>query len=363
MISQSNLSLLQSTSIEIFHYAHKWVTESRHDQPMRRSMNTEEQAKTILAAESAVKDNPNNSEAYVELGMTYFHAERFKDAMDAFQQAIVMNPDAARAYNGIGRVCYHAGPAQAAIEAYERAIDLDRNYIDPYYGLGILYSAQLGNYDAAIRVFQRGLEHNPTEAFLVASLGSTYARVGAFEEAIDCLQQAIVLQPKNDFAYSWLSIIYLHLKRYDEVIIACQHEIEITDNHAARRLLGYMYGWLGRYEEAIDQLEQSIALEPEDYEAGAALARIYRIVGSEQKAEEHYTLAAEMAGRDDEYGQACFEAVSGNLDKAIALLEVALKMHQVQPGWVRIDPEFAFFQDDPRFKGLIDSSAPSYTRA
>ena len=326
-------------------------------------MKTEEQEKAIIAAESAVKNNPTDFETYIKLGMAYFHAERFKDALTAFQQAIVMNPLAARAYNGIGRVCYHTGPAQAAIEAYERAIALDHKYIDPYYGLGILYSAQLGNYDAAIRVFQRGLEHNPTEAFLVASLGSTYARAGAFEQAIDCLQQAITLQPDNDFAYSWLGIIYLHLKRYEEAITACQREIEIADNHSARRLLGYMYGWLGRYEEATDQLKRSVELEPEDYEARAALARIYRTTGNQQKAHEHYAVAAETAGRDDEYGQACFEAVSDNLDKAIALLEVALKKGQVQPGWARIDPEFTFLQDDPRFKALIDSSGPSYTGA
>ena len=61
-----------------------------------------------------------------------------------------------------------------------------------------------------------------------------------------------------------------------------------------------------------------------------------------------------MAGRDDEYGQACFEAVSGNLEQALTLLEVALTKGQVQPGWARIDPEFAFMNDDPRFKALIE---------
>jgi hypothetical protein len=85
-------------------------------------------------------------------------------------------------------------------------------------------------------------------------------------------------------------------------------------------------------------------------------------VGNEQKAAEHYAIAAETARRDDEYGQACFEAVSGNLDKAIALLEVALKTGQVQAGWVRIDPEFAFIQDDPRFRALIDGSGTDRTR-
>jgi len=285
--------------------------------------------------------------------MVYFYAEQFDEAMDTFQQAIVLNPSAASAYNGIGRVRYHTGPAQAAIEAYERAIALDRNYIDPYYGLGILYSAKLDKYDAAIGAFQRGLEQNPGEAFLVASLGSTYARMGRFEEAIASLQKAIALQPDNAFAYSWLSILYLHIKRYEDVIAACQHEIEIADDHSARRVLGYVYDRLGRYDEAIAQLEQSITLEAQDYEARGALARIYRSVGRGQDADKQYAIASKMAASDDEYGQACFEAVSGNLEQTVTLLEVALTKGQVQPGWVRIDPEFAFMIDDPRFKALI----------
>ena len=317
-------------------------------------MTSREQEEAIHSAEISVKNDPDNFESHIALGTAYFHAERLSDAMESFQQAVALNPNAAPAYNWIGRVCYHTGPAQAAIEAYERAIALDRNYIDPYYGLGILYSAQLGNYAAAIGVFQRALEQNPTEAFLVASLGSTYARLGEFEKAIESLQRAILLEPTNDFAYSWLSIIYLHLKSYDEAIKACQSEIGIADSHSARRVLGYVYILQGRYDQAVEQLELSIALEPEDYETRAALSQTYKALDHEQKAQDHYALAAEMAAQDDEYGRACFEAVSGNSDAAIALLEVALTRGQVQPGWARIDPEFVFLQDNPRFKALID---------
>lgn len=317
-------------------------------------MKTKEQEEAIITADLAVKNAPDNFDAYIDLGMAYFDAERFQDAMAAFQQAITINPQASRAYNGVGRVCYQTGPAQAAIEAYERAISLDRNYIDPYYGLGILYAAQLGEYEAAINAFQRGVEHNPKEAFLVASLGSTYARMGEFAKAIESLQRALSLEPENDFAYSWLSIIYLHIAKYDDAINACQSEIGIADSHSARRVLGYVYILQGRYDQAVEQLELSIALEPEDYEARAALSQAYKALDREQKARDHYALAAEMAAQDNEYGRACFEAVSGNSDAAIALLEVALTKGQVQPGWARIDPEFVFLQDDPRFKALID---------
>ena len=316
-------------------------------------MITEEQRNAIASAESAVRMDPANSEHQVELGMAYFYAGQFDEALAAFQQAIDLNPGAAGAYNGLGRVYYHIGPARSAIEAYEYAIALDPHYIDSYYGLGILYSAQLGEYEAAIDAIQRGLEHNPDEAFLLASLGSTYARMGRFEKADAYLQQAIALQPDNAFAYSWLAIIYLHIKRYDNMITACQREIEIGDDHSARRLLGYVYDRQGRYDEAIAQLERSVTLEPGDYEARVALARVYRTVGRGEDADEQYAVASEMARRDNEYGQACFEAVSGNLEQTLTLLEVALTKGQVQPGWVRIDPEFAFINDDPRFKALI----------
>lgn len=317
-------------------------------------MSTDEQQKAISTAESAVRENPDSFESYIELGMAYFHADRFEKAMDAFQHAIAINPGAAGAYNGIGRVRYHTGPAQAAIEAYERAVALDRHYIDAYYGLGILYASQLGDYQAALKAFQRGMEHNPAEAFLVASLGSTYARMGRFEDAIGFLQQSIDLQPDNAFAYSWLSLLYLHLKQYDAAVAACQREIEIAESGSARRVLGYLYDALGHYEEAMAQLEQAVTLDPEDYEARGALARIYRTAGRQNDAQEQYAVASEMAGKDDEYGRACFEAVSGYVEQALKLLEVALTRGQVQPGWVRIDPEFAFMHDDPRFKALLE---------
>lgn len=316
-------------------------------------MNTVEQDPAIDAAERAVTRNPSDFASHVELGMAYFHAERRDEAMAAFKRAIELNPNAAAAYNGIGRIRYHTGPPEAAIEAYERAISLDPHTIDPFFGLGIPYSAQLGDYESALAAFQRGLDYNPGDMLLSASVGSTYARMGDIDRALASLQQTSALHPDSGFAHEWLSILYLHLKRYDDAIMSCQREIELEDAHSPRRLLGYIYDWMGRDDEAIAQLERSIALDPTDYEARGALAKVYRKVGRLQEAGDQYAIAYEMAMQDDEYGQACFAAVSGNQDQALALLEVGLAKGQVQPGWIRIDPEFAFMTDDPRFQTLI----------
>ncbi len=163
-------------------------------------------------------------------------------------------------------------------------------------------------------------------------------------------------QPDLIFAQEWLSILHLHRKRYADAIATCRREIELCDAHSPRRLLGYLYEWLGRYPEAIAELEQSILLDPSDYEARAELAKVYRLAGQQEAATEQYALAREMALQDDEYGRACFAAVSGETEQALALLEVALTKGQLQPGWARIDPEFAFISAEPRFKMLIGNS-------
>lgn len=303
-------------------------------------------SQAISAAGCAVAGDPANDALHTELGMAYFHAGRFDEALASFHEAIRLDPNAAAAYNGLGRVYYHSGPAEAAIAAYERAIDIDPDYRDAYWGLGILYYAQIGNFDAAISTFEQALAHNPAEVSFHNGLGNTYTRMGRYEDAIAAFQGADPANPE-------VQIIYFHLKRYDDAIAACQREIAIQPAHSPHRILGFIYFLQERYEESIAQLEQSIALEPNDYEARGALARVYDQVGRLPDAEEQYALGRDLAAQDDEYGRACFASVCGNREEALALLEVALAKKQLLPQWARHDPEFAFIKDDPRFGSLV----------
>ncbi len=309
---------------------------------------TEAQDNKVLMAA-----NPTDPASHVALGMTYFDAGRLDEALTAFQQALSLDPDMARAHYGIGRI-YDVPNPQAAIVAYAHAIVLVPHDPEPSYRLGMLYAAGLGGYANAVATFQHGLTYNPNAVLLMAGLGSTYARMGRIDEGLALLQQAVAQQPDLIFAHEWLSILYLHRKQYADAMAACRSEIALRDAHSPRRLLGYLYEWMGHYTEAIAELEQSIALDPSDYEARAELAKIYRLAGQADAAAEHYAIAKAMASQDDEYGQACFAAVSGEIEEALALLTVALTKGQLQRGWARIDPEFAFIGNDLRFQQLID---------
>ena len=85
----------------------------------------------------------------------------------------------------------------------------------------------------------------------------------------------------------------------------------------------------------------------------AQLAKICKETGDLSTAQYQFETGLEMSNEDYEYGQACFYAVYGEVKQALDLLETACFKGQVTPGWLHIDPELAFIQDEPRFKALL----------
>lgn len=294
--------------------------------------------------------------ALVESGMAHFHANRYDEAKTAFERALALDPNCAPAWHGIGWLRERTSTPEAAIEAYERAISLDPRYDAPHYGIGMTHAFLRYDYDKALTAFKQGLEKSPGDVAFISQIGGTYALMGRFDEAIASLEHALTLNPKSTIALNWLSMLYLRQRRFDDTMAMCQREIEIKPTHSNHRLLGFALELSGQPGKAISQLEQALVLEPKDYEARAALARLYRADGRLVGADDHERIARADSTADKEYGLGCVEAVMGNVDVALAWLTIALAQHQARPGWVGIDPEFVFIDHDPRFKALVEAA-------
>lgn len=289
----------------------------------------------------------------VETGMAHFHANRYDEAAAAFDRALALDPNCAPAWHSIGWLRERTSTAEAALEAYKRAIAIDPRYDAPHYGIGMVHVFMRYDYDQGLAAFRQGLEKSPDDVAFINQIGSTYALMGRFDEAIAAWQRALALDPNSTHALGWLSMLYLRQKRFDDVIALCQRNIAIKPEHSDHRMWGFALELLGRPDEAIPQLEQAITLEPKDYEARAALARLYRAGGRLAEADEHESIARADSIEDKDYGLACVEAVMCNPDAAMPLLKIALAQRQARPGWIGIDPEFVFIDDDPRFKALL----------
>lgn len=305
--------------------------------------------------EDTMDQGNSTATAQVEQGMAHFHASRYDEAKAAFERALALDPQCAPAWHGIGWLRERTSTPEAAIEAYERAISLDPHYDAPHYGIGMTHAFLRYDYDQALDAFRQGLEKSPDDVVFISQIGGTYALMGRFDEAIASLEQALTLNPKCTQALDWLSMLYLRQRRFDDTMAMCQREIEIKPTHSNYRLLGFALELSGQPGKAISQLEQALALEQKDYEARAALARLYRADGRLEESDDHERIARADSTADKEYGLGCVEAVMGNADAALPLLKVALEQHQARPGWVGIDPEFVFIDHDPRFKALVET--------
>lgn len=317
---------------------------------------TEEQNIAIVTAEQAVAADPDDPELLVRLGWAYFQARRLGDAIVTVQRAIGLDPSDAGAYQLLGRAYLDDGQVEHALEAFHRSIDLEPTFVEPYVSLGVLYSWQIEDYPAALDAFGKALELAPEHPWARAQLGYTYACIGRPDDAMASLLETLRGQPDNERALENLSMVYLSQQRYDDVVATCRRHVALNDEvNDPHRMMGYAYGRLDRHEDAIAELRRAVDLSPHIYEIRGALARELRAVRREAEAAQHYAIAAAKAAEDDDFGQASFAAVTGDVDGALALLETALAKGQTSVGWLRVDPDLEGLRADPRFRALIQA--------
>ena len=78
-------------------------------------------------------------------------------------------------------------------------------------------------------------------------------------------------------------------------------------------------------------------------------------MGQGAEYEKHIGIARELIAQETEYNRACLEAIAGNREEALTLLNIALEKHQVQLEWARRDPDLESLHKDQRFIQLVGS--------
>jgi tetratricopeptide (TPR) repeat protein len=180
--------------------------------------------------------------------------------------------------------------------------------------------------EMGIAKFRRVVQLNPRNAHAWDALGTLFKSAGLYRDAIIAYQQAISNDPSKSLYYHHLGLVY-----------ACE----------------------GRDEDAIGAFQRVIEIDPEYSLAHATLGGYYRKLGLEELAQQHIGKAMKnIFDSENEYNRACLEAICGNADHAIELLNVALKNKQTYVDWILRDPDLDFIRQDPRFKQLISE----YTR-
>jgi TolB-like protein/Tfp pilus assembly protein PilF len=227
--------------------------------------------------ESLVKKTTDNLEAYnLYLKGLYnwnlMTPESWAASRECFEKAVAIDPDFAPAYAGLA--IWHQSQAYwgevPPMEAYrrsmenaEKALDIDETMAVAHDVLACNYFLYDRNWPASESEFKRALELDPTSTITRANYGLHLVMNNRISDALE--------QPKI-------------AKRYDP--------LSILVNAWGALILNYA----GHTEEAIDQLKETIDMEPSHWQPHYHLATLYMEKSDLEKAIAEAEKAVELSG-------------------------------------------------------------------
>ncbi|MFH1958376.1 MAG: tetratricopeptide repeat protein [bacterium] len=122
-----------------------------------------------------------------------------------------------------------------------------------------------GEYDGAIKDYDKAIELSPKNARAYNNRGNTYRDKGEYDRAIRDYNKAIELNPEFTAVYINRGIAYHDKGEYDRAIRDYDKVIELNPEYAvAYNNRGFNYNEKGEYDRAIRDYNKAIELDPEN---------------------------------------------------------------------------------------------------
>ena len=107
--------------------------------------------------EDAVKKSPSKPRPNYTLGVYYFRAKRYEEALKHYELALRYKPLYPEAYYRLGEYYFHLGNVEKAAATYKQALEIKPEFFEAHLNLGFVY-LNSGDYARARRCLKKALE-------------------------------------------------------------------------------------------------------------------------------------------------------------------------------------------------------------
>ncbi|NOT58424.1 MAG: tetratricopeptide repeat protein, partial [Deltaproteobacteria bacterium] len=253
--------------------------------------------------ERAIALDPQYAEAYARLSFIYYREwflrwsmdpQTLEHALALAQQAVALDDALPLAHSLLGQVYTQKRQYDQALAEGERAIALDPNNADSSQWQANVLNF-VGRPEEALRMMERAMRLNPRyPPFYLFELGWAYSSTGRYTEAITTLREFLSRSPSHppghhllalNYMYQWTSQQSADPHTLEHAVAAAQRGLAFHDAYfVGHRVLGSIHLWQKQYEQAMAELERSIALDPNMADGYAFLAETLSRVGRPEEA-------------------------------------------------------------------------------
>lgn len=132
-------------------------------------------------------------------GVIAYHSGQYEKAQELFNKAIELEPDFTEGYNNLGLTYTEINEEDKATDAFKKAIELDPDLPATYNNLGYVFY-RLGSYNEAIEMYNEAIGRCKNNSSAYTNLGNAYYKLDRIEEAIEAWQKAVEIDPGNEKA-------------------------------------------------------------------------------------------------------------------------------------------------------------------
>jgi Tfp pilus assembly protein PilF len=150
----------------------------------------------VDALTNAVRIDPNNLRARLDLGGAQRRAGDLKGAEDTLTTLLIDAPNVAAVHSELGDVYIQEHKRQEALAEWQRASQLDPNNTTVLLNFGALLDSS-GEPELAAKQFQAATIVDPSLAVAHFDLAHVYTKLGHRQDAVDELTKAVALEPNN----------------------------------------------------------------------------------------------------------------------------------------------------------------------
>ncbi len=115
----------------------------------------------IAALQEAVRKDPKNLNAWVNLGNILMDTSRFDEAINAYQKALDMDPKNVDVRVDMGTCYRRTGKPDVAVSEYRKALEINPNHPMALRNLGVVLEYDLKDNKQAIQTFEKYLQVAP----------------------------------------------------------------------------------------------------------------------------------------------------------------------------------------------------------
>jgi tetratricopeptide (TPR) repeat protein len=239
--------------------------------------------KALEEFKTAAVIDPQNPDAFNNLGYTYTNLDRLDEALRAYEKVLQLSPDNVPARINSGVIYFKKDQADQAAEMFEAALQKDptnKNALSMWtLSLETLVRLQRQNLagassaedslkvmetirttlNEAARVYRQAIETHPEEKNFVYNLGVLYAQeLKDYQAAVPLFHKVTEMDPADVDAWFNLATTQLSLNDLEGARVSLEKAVELTpDSGDVWYQLGIIYIKLGMKEKGTEAFKRS----------------------------------------------------------------------------------------------------------